>query len=85
MATGSYFGDMNSPKVVIKAGEKGDVGSMEIIEMIFSTKGPTAGAIMVEWNVLADKPGSGRKFPEKNRIAELTTVVQRECRTPTFE
>lgn len=59
MATGSYFGDMNKPKVVVQVGEKGDVASMEIVEMLFFVKGSTASAIMGEWNVLADKPGSG--------------------------
>jgi hypothetical protein len=68
MATGSYFGDMNKPKVVVKMGERGDVGSMEIVEMLFSTKGPTAGAIMVEWNVRADKPGSGMELQQRSRV-----------------
>lgn len=56
MATRSYFGDMNKPKVVVKMGDSGDVGSMDIVEMLFSTKGPIAGAIMIEWNGRADNP-----------------------------
>ncbi|KAH8903772.1 hypothetical protein BR93DRAFT_971377 [Coniochaeta sp. PMI_546] len=39
-------------------GDTGDVGPMEIVEMLFFTKGPIAGAIMIEWNVRADKPRS---------------------------
>jgi hypothetical protein len=60
MATGSYFGTMKDPKVVLQVGKVGDVGSVEIVEMMITAKGPTAGAIMVEWNVRADKPGSGK-------------------------
>ena len=59
MATGDYFGDMKNPKVLVRVGEKGDVGSMEIVEMMFTVKGPTAGAIMIEWNIRADRQGSG--------------------------
>ena len=68
MATGDYFGDMNHPKVVVKVGEPGDVGSMEIVEMLFSTKGPTAGAIMIEWNVRADKPGAAGMWDSHVRV-----------------
>jgi len=50
---------MRSPKVVIKAGNKDDVGSLEIVEMLFTVKGATAGAIMVEWNVRAPDGNQG--------------------------
>lgn len=51
---------MKNPRVVVKVGMEGDVGSIEIVEMMFTVKGPTAGAIMVEWNVRADAQGSGK-------------------------
>jgi hypothetical protein len=56
---GFYFSDMTNPRVMVQVGEKGDVGSMEIVEMLFSVKGSTAGAIMMEWNVAAVSQGSG--------------------------
>ena len=58
-ATGSYFSDMKKPQVVVKMGNDGDVGRLEITDMIFSVKGPTAGAIMVEWNVKESSQGAG--------------------------
>jgi hypothetical protein len=61
MCTGAYFNDMKSPKVFIEVGKKGQRGKVEIVEMMFTAKGPTAGAIMVEWNVEADGPGAGNK------------------------
>lgn len=64
MATGSYFGDMNNPQVFVRVGSPGDVGSMEIVEMLFSVKGPTAGAIILEWNVHADAQGSGKAYSQ---------------------
>ena len=68
MATGDYFANMNNPKVVAQVGQKGDVGPVEIVEMIFSTRGPTAGAIMVEWNIRADKPGSAGMWDSHVRV-----------------
>lgn len=59
MCTGSYFNDMKNPKVFIQVGDKGQKGKVEIVEMMFTAKGPTAGAIMVEWNIESDSPGAG--------------------------
>lgn len=32
--------------------------TLEISDMLFTVKGPTVGAILMEWNILADKQGS---------------------------
>lgn len=61
--SGFYFADMNAPRVMVQVGNRGDVGTMEISDMLFTVKGPTAGAILVEWNVAADAQGSGECFP----------------------
>jgi len=68
MCTGSYFNDMNNPNVFIHVGEKGQGGSVEIVEMIFSAKGPTAGAIMVEWNINSSGPGAAGMWDSHIRI-----------------
>lgn len=59
MATGSFFADANSPKVVVQVGNPGDSGVVEISDMLFTVKGPTAGAILMEWNVHQGSQGSG--------------------------
>ncbi|KZP16290.1 glycoside hydrolase family 55 protein [Athelia psychrophila] len=51
MASGSSFNSQSSPKVVIQAGAASSTGLLEISDMIFKTQGPTAGAIILEWNV----------------------------------
>jgi len=51
MGTGSYFENYNDPQVVVRVGESGSEGVAEITDIIFSTRGPAAGAIVVEWNV----------------------------------
>jgi len=59
MCTGAYFNDMAKPKIFVRVGEQGQKGSVEIVEMLFSAKGPTAGAIMIQWNIEANGPGTG--------------------------
>ncbi|KAI0744238.1 beta-1,3-glucanase [Daedaleopsis nitida] len=51
LGTGSAFTDYNNPRPVIRAGTAGSTGVLEISDMIFSTRGPAAGAIVLEWNV----------------------------------
>lgn len=42
-----------------RVGKKGDVGSVEISDMLFTVKGATAGAILMEWNIHESTQGSG--------------------------
>lgn len=65
---GYYFGDVTNPQVMIQVGNKGDVGSMEIVEMLFSVQGNTAGAILMEWNVAADSQGSAGMWDSHLRV-----------------
>lgn len=58
MGAGKAFSDMKKPNVVVRVGKQGDVGSVEIQDILFTVKGATAGAVIVEWNIKADKPGS---------------------------
>lgn len=60
MATGSYFQDVDNPKVVVQVGNTGDSGILEISDMLFTVKGPTAGAVLMEWNVHEGNQGSGK-------------------------
>ncbi|KJA16119.1 glycoside hydrolase family 55 protein [Hypholoma sublateritium FD-334 SS-4] len=48
---GPAFQDQKNPQVVFRVGEKGSQGVTEITDVVFTTVGPTAGAIVVEWNV----------------------------------
>lgn len=67
-ATGDYFDDMENPRVAVRVGEPGDVGTMEIVEMLFTVNGPTAGAIMVEWNIKASSPGAAALWDSHIRV-----------------
>ncbi|KAK0185857.1 exo-beta-1,3-glucanase [Armillaria mellea] len=48
---GDYFKDIANPKVMVRVGERGSRGSVEITDIIFNTIGPAPGAIVLEWNV----------------------------------
>ncbi|KAK8050893.1 hypothetical protein PG993_002278 [Apiospora rasikravindrae] len=69
---GVYFADMHNPKVMVQVGNKGDVGNMEIVEMLFTVAGPTAGAILMEWNVAAATQGSAAMWDSHFRVGGAT-------------
>ena len=56
VASGAAFSDASKPTPVFQVGQPGDVGSVELSDLLFETKGPQPGAILVEWNV-ADPVG----------------------------
>ena len=45
-------------RAVVKVGNVGDVGSVEIQDLIFTVKGKAAGAIVLQWNVHEASQGS---------------------------
>jgi glucan 1,3-beta-glucosidase len=59
MAAGtSNFQDQLNPKPMLRVGQPGDVGNVEISDFMIETKGPQPGAILMEWNVEAASQGS---------------------------
>ncbi|KAK8029256.1 glucan 1-3-beta-glucosidase [Apiospora marii] len=69
---GVYFADMHNPKVMVQVGNKGDVGNIEIVEMLFTVAGPTAGAVLMEWNVAAAQQGSAAMWDSHFRVGGAT-------------
>ena len=51
MASGPAFSSQTNPAPVFQVGQPGDVGSVEMSDLIFETKGAQPGAILVEWNL----------------------------------
>lgn len=58
MATGPNFENEKAPRVVVRVGNPGDVGIIEIQSMMFTVSGATAGAVLMEWNVHESTQGS---------------------------
>lgn len=46
---------MNVLWVMVRVGNRGDLGMMEIMDMLFMVKGVMVGVILVEWNVVGDE------------------------------
>ncbi|KAF3925329.1 hypothetical protein ABW20_dc0108892 [Dactylellina cionopaga] len=81
MGSGSYFGDAENPKVMIKVGNPGESGVIEIQDMIFTTTGATPGAIIMEWNVKQSSQGSAAMWDTHVRIggARGTQLQAENC------
>jgi len=59
VASGPAFPDATAPMVMLKVGATpGQVGNVKMQDLTFTAKGPTAGAVLVEWNMAADAKGS---------------------------
>ncbi|KAJ6581152.1 exo-beta-1,3-glucanase [Mycena capillaripes] len=69
---GAAFQDINNPQVVVQVGAPGSSGILEITDIIFSTIGPTPGAIVVEWNVKQTTQGSAGLWDSHVRLGGAT-------------
>lgn len=58
MGAGTAFSNPASPQVVVRVGDVGSSGVTEISDILFTTRGPAGGAIVMEWNV---RDPSGKK------------------------
>ncbi|ATY64150.1 Glucan 1,3-beta-glucosidase [Cordyceps militaris] len=68
VAKGDRFGDASNPRQVVLVGNQGDTGSVEIQDLLVTVSGPTAGAILMEWNIAQDKQGSAAMWDVHFRI-----------------
>ncbi|KZL70356.1 exo-beta-D-glucanase, partial [Colletotrichum tofieldiae] len=72
VAQGPAFSDETKPIVMLRIGRSGQVGNVEIQDLIFTTKGPTAGAVLIEWNMAADAKGLAALWDCHVRIGGAT-------------
>jgi hypothetical protein len=69
MATGPFFSNMDDPKPLFQVGKTtGDRGTFEMSDVIVTTKGPAAGAILMEWNIAATSQGAAGLWDVHFRI-----------------
>ncbi|KAJ7684648.1 exo-beta-1,3-glucanase [Mycena polygramma] len=78
---GPAFQDQNNPQVVVRLGEPGSQGVVEITDMIFSTVAPAAGAIVVEWNIKETSQGGAGAWDTHIRLggAAGTNLEMEQC------
>ncbi|QGA21686.1 hypothetical protein EYB26_009397 [Talaromyces marneffei] len=58
LGSGSKFSNIESPYPVVKVGKEGDSGFIEVSDLIVSTRGGAAGAVLIEYNLNGEQ-GSG--------------------------
>ncbi|KAL4754843.1 hypothetical protein BDW72DRAFT_200512 [Aspergillus terricola var. indicus] len=80
-ASGRAFSDANNPRVMLQIGNRGDVGTVELQDLILTTKGGTAGAVLMQWNVKAASPGAAALWDVHARIGGAigTSLTPTEC------
>ena len=59
MSSGSFFNNINSPQPVVQVGTPGQTGQVEWSDMIVTTQGTQAGAILIQWNLATSGTPSG--------------------------
>ena len=81
MATGAHFQDMANPRAALRVGAVGSVGVMEIQCLMFTVRGPTAGAVLVEWNVHESAQGSAGLWDSHMRVggAKGSNLQNADC------
>ncbi|KAH1527330.1 hypothetical protein KXX18_001470 [Aspergillus fumigatus] len=52
MATGPKFQDADDPHVAVQVGHEGDIGIVEIQDLLFTVSGPTAGAVLKQFPLI---------------------------------
>ncbi|RFU25830.1 hypothetical protein B7463_g10508, partial [Scytalidium lignicola] len=68
MGTGSNFASITSPHAMIMVGSPSQTGVIEISDMLFTVSGPTAGAILMEWNIAQSSQGSAAMWDSHFRV-----------------
>lgn len=83
MAVGDKFKNKDDPRVLIRVGEPGQEGIVEISDVLITGKGPLAGAIYMEWNLheKENEKGSAAMWEVLFRIggAKGTDLQLAEC------
>ncbi|PYI01146.1 exo-1,3-beta-D-glucanase [Aspergillus sclerotiicarbonarius CBS 121057] len=83
VASGDYFADITSPKAMIQVGNSGDVGQVEISDILFTSIGELPGLVLVEWNIQAELQGYAGMWDAHFRVggAYGTKLQVAECPT----
>lgn len=80
-ASGDKFSDPEKPIPMLKVGSKGDIGAVEMQDLILTSKGPTPGVILMEWNIQAKNAGDAALWDVHVRLggAVGTGLTPAEC------
>jgi glucan 1,3-beta-glucosidase len=72
MGSGTFFANINAPQPVVSVGVSGQSGIVEWSDMIVSTQGATAGAILIQWNLASSSSTPSGMWDVHTRIGGFT-------------
>ncbi|KAI0973486.1 glycoside hydrolase family 55 protein [Xylaria arbuscula] len=81
MSSGSFFNNVNTPKPVVQIGKPGDSGVVEWSDMIVSTRGAQAGAVLIQWNLASPSSSPSGVWDVHTRIggSKGSSLTYAEC------
>ncbi|KAJ3225503.1 hypothetical protein HDU78_010638, partial [Chytriomyces hyalinus] len=81
LAKGTAFQNPAAPVPVFQVGNAGDVGSVEISDLMFETSGPQPGAILIQFNMKPSSPGATGMWDVHGRVGGTvgSHLQQGEC------
>lgn len=68
MGSGAKFQDQDTSYPVIKVGNAGQAGTVELQDLMFTVRGKTAGAIILQWNMRESSQGSAAMWDVHIRV-----------------
>ena len=83
MSSGTYFSNINSPQAVVQVGNAGDTGVVEWSDMIVSTQGAQAGAILIKWNLASTAASPSGMWDVHARIGGFAGSNLQKAQCPT--
>ncbi|CAK5264148.1 unnamed protein product [Mycena citricolor] len=85
MAGGSAFASQASPTPVLRVGNPGDQGTVEISDIVITTQGGSAGAVGIEWNIAQGSQGSAGLWDVHIRLGGTTGTNVQVSQCPTSQ
>lgn len=72
MASGSYFSNINTPQAAVQIGTTGEAGTVQLSDFIVSGQGATAGAVLIEYNLVSPAGTPSGLWDVHTRIGGFT-------------
>jgi len=83
LSSGSYFNNINVPQAVLKIGTTGQMGAVELSDIIVSTQGPQAGAVLIQYNLASGSSSPSGLWDVHTRIGGFAGSQLQLAQCPT--
>lgn len=83
MSSGEFFADIKNPQPMVQVGHLGEKGQIEWSDMIVSTQGEQAGAVLIEWNLASPSSSPSGMWDVHARIGGFAGSDLQLAKCPT--